>query len=327
MSVAPRGGRDRITSRWRRLVELAYAVAAHRRPVRVVAAHRVGVGALRVEKALAPTLEHFGEIRRNGDEHDRFAAQPADLSQRKVDLRDLERQLAAFTEPQVFDDVAPLGDEPLGASASPVSTTGEPLGAVGLEALDVGQIGAREKQIGHRRELAPLLEVGVQARRPERRPLADVPRGHRSTTCSKARRAPRSVARLLPGDAGVEARERARSRRSVDASASSSKRRAASAAFPLERRARARANSAVGGLVVMRRDEDRRRDTTWGRGRRRHMPPAARHDRCREALAEPRQVARPPIRQARQGCYRRNSRPPSGVPGDWRHPRPRQHSR
>ena len=95
------------------LVELAHAVSAHCRPVRVVAAHRVGVGALRIEEPLAPLLERLAKFGGKGtNAMTRFVA--AHFAQREMHLGHFDRKLAPFAETQCIDDVSRFGDEALG---------------------------------------------------------------------------------------------------------------------------------------------------------------------------------------------------------------------
>ncbi len=121
-----------------------------------------------------------------------------------MDLRHLERKLAPFAQPESVDDVAALGDELVGGIRIARLDNGQSLASQRLELLDVDQIRARQEQIGHRRKLAPLLEVGVEADRSNDRPLADVTLRVPFGDAPEAQECCFAIAGLFPSDAGVE---------------------------------------------------------------------------------------------------------------------------
>ena len=293
-SVSAAGGAGWPSRRVEALVELADAVAAHRGPMRRRSCawrrsrRSVRRGALGI--GLRARRRSSAERGRTRSRSLRMLVAPRRARNRS---RDLDRQLASFAESQRVDDVASLGDEPLGR--------------VGIADLDHARAPSRRKpraardrtdrprqeNVGDRRQRLHCSRYACIriARSPPHLPTS--PAGHCFATCSK-RAAPFS--RSPACSHATPALNRARGAISwlgSTASLSSSKSGAASRPFSARRSARAQANFWLGGSSswgVMSTGEA----TTTGEAAARgwHMPPATRHNRCRESARHEPECAR-----------------------------------
>jgi hypothetical protein len=152
-----------------RLVELAHAVAGHRRPVRVEAPHRFGVRVLRVEQALTALLQDLGEVRRHGHERDLLALLSSHLAEREAHGRELDRGRARVADAVLLDHVAREADLVRRLVELVLLDQAERLRAVGLDRFDHREVREREDLIGDADEIAPALEERVEARDAEER--------------------------------------------------------------------------------------------------------------------------------------------------------------
>jgi len=150
------------------LVELADAVARHRRPASVEGAHRVAVGALRVEQAGAAPLERVAEVHRDRDELDRLAAFSPDLAEREADGHHLERGLAGFAEAILGDRSRPLEELAIRFVDLVLLERGRAAKAARLDRFEDGEVAPADDRPGPR-QARPPLEAGEHPEPPERR--------------------------------------------------------------------------------------------------------------------------------------------------------------
>ena len=154
-------------------VELAHAKTAHRRPVAVARAHRVGVSRLRVEQALATRFEALTKLGCYGHKLDGLALEPANLALGKRDLRNLHGRLTGAAKAVLFDQRQGLCCVYRCAVDVGQFHERQRLAALTFDLVHHRQITAGEQTVGGCTELGPSLEATQEPHHADERVAGD----------------------------------------------------------------------------------------------------------------------------------------------------------